>query len=141
MDVLKKYNERFGKKNCKFIYQPKKNEKVAGADLVTFNFDENVYVPDNWNFRDKSIQIPMALYKKVSSYRKLTEEIQEDLKMLRADFRTLVYGCNTFNQVAELWPPFENVRNDFTGTAVSVLSKDVVARVKGYKVVSKNDIS
>ena len=83
------------------------------------------------------MKIADSTYKLLSEFQKLGEEIDEQVAQIRSDFQVLVYGCNTFNQVAKLWLQFEKVRAEYTGTAVSVLSKDVVARIKEYRVAEK----
>lgn len=49
-----------------------------------------------------------------------------------SDFKALIYGTTSFNALAEVWPAVEAMREKIvgTGSALAVLSSDVVARIK-----------
>jgi hypothetical protein len=48
------------------------------------------------------------------------------------DFKALIFSANTFNEVAGVWPAAEAMRETIvgSGTALTVLSSDVVARIR-----------
>lgn len=48
------------------------------------------------------------------------------------DFKALIYGTPTFNALVDIWPAAEALRTTIVGTsnALSVLSSDVVSRIK-----------
>lgn len=48
------------------------------------------------------------------------------------DFKALIYGTPSFNALAEVWPAVEAMREKIvgTGTALAVLSNDVIQRIK-----------
>jgi hypothetical protein len=49
-----------------------------------------------------------------------------------SDFKALIYGAKTFNEVASIWPAAEAMRESIvgTGTSLTVLSNDVVSRIQ-----------
>ncbi|MET0364880.1 MAG: hypothetical protein ABW169_09505 [Sphingobium sp.] len=65
-------------------------------------------------------------------FRKAEAEAKETLKRRENDFRALIYGAKTFNEVANVWPGAEALRSTIAGeaTALSVLSSDVIDRLK-----------
>lgn len=50
-----------------------------------------------------------------------------------ADYKALIYAAKTFNEVADIWPEANQLREAIVGTSSSliVLSNDVVERIKG----------
>lgn len=61
------------------------------------------------------------------------EKAQKDAMQKRlSDYRALIYGARNFNEVASVWPAAEALREAIvgTGTALQVLSDDVVARLR-----------
>lgn len=47
-----------------------------------------------------------------------------------ADYRALIEGSRTLEQVSVVWPEAEQLRSAFGGNAISVLSDDVVERIR-----------
>ena len=54
------------------------------------------------------------------------------VKARYSDFKALIYGTTNFNALAEVWPAVEAMREKIvgTGTALAVLSSEVVDRIK-----------
>jgi hypothetical protein len=66
------------------------------------------------------------------AYKKANEARDEAIKQRFADFKALIYAAKTFNEVTEVWPEAEQLREAIVGTssALVVLSNDVVERIK-----------
>lgn len=67
-----------------------------------------------------------------ATYTKAKEAHDAAIKDRYADFRALIFASKTFNEIAEVWPEAEQLREAIVGTssALVVLSNDVVARIK-----------
>lgn len=105
-----------------------------------------------FNFKDDDPRIPMRPYsRRGCGYGQrapilmddTTHEIHKvyaaELKASRdqakirfADFKALIWGTNSFNALAEVWPAIEVMREKIVGTstALSVLSDEVIERLK-----------
>jgi hypothetical protein len=67
-----------------------------------------------------------------SAYNKAKEAHEAAIKQRYADYQALIYAAKTFNEVTEVWPEAEQLREAIVGTssALVVLSNDVVERIK-----------
>jgi hypothetical protein len=66
------------------------------------------------------------------AFTKAKEAHEAAIKQRFADFKALIFASKTFNEVAEVWPEAEQLREAIVGTssALVVLSNDVVERIK-----------
>ena len=54
------------------------------------------------------------------------------IKLRENDFKALIWGAKSFNEVASVWPGAETLRETIvgTGTALAVLSSEVIDRLR-----------
>lgn len=66
------------------------------------------------------------------AYKKADAEAKEAAAARLSDFKALINGSRNFNEVAEVWPAANELRTSIVGegTALAVLSADVVSRIK-----------
>jgi hypothetical protein len=110
------------------------------------------YNYDQFEFRDEDKRIAMRPYSRrgcgggrrppillegeaeqaFAEYRAAKKALEGARKVRINDFRALIYGTPSFNALAEAWPAAETWRDKIvgTGTALAVLSSEVVERLK-----------
>jgi hypothetical protein len=61
-----------------------------------------------------------------------TKARDAEIKARLSDYKALIYGANTFNEVVAVWPAADALRDSIigSGTALMVLSGDVIDRLK-----------
>lgn len=120
---------------------------VAEADACIY-VTRSQYDYDRFTFRDGDKRVPMRPHgycnrnapfilegdaRKIYDAFKDAEKAQsEALRKRVADYKALIYGARNFNEVVSVWPAAEVLREAIvgTGTALQVLSDDVVARLR-----------
>jgi hypothetical protein len=67
-----------------------------------------------------------------AAYTKAKEAHESAIRQRFNDYKALIYAAKTFNEVSEVWPQAEQLREAIVGTssALVVLSNDIVARIK-----------
>lgn len=132
---------------------PQKDMKVL-ARYDAAAADQCVYVStggsnyERFNFRDDDKRIPLrpsqsgcrrmpvllegtreAAY---DTWRAAEKAREAAVRARLNDFKALIYGTPSFNALAEAWPAAETMREKIvgTGTALAVLSSDVINRLK-----------
>ena len=72
---------------------------------------------------------------KLQKYGVAKIKLEKAFKAKLADYRKLIMGCRTFNEVALVWPAVEALRDKLmpdtaAKRALSVLSEDALARIR-----------
>lgn len=66
------------------------------------------------------------------AYKDAQKAHETEVKRRLSDFNALIQNVKTFNEVADVWPAAEAMRESIvgSGTSLTVLSNDVVSRIK-----------
>lgn len=107
------------------------------------------YNYDRWEYRDGDHRIILRAYRKNGcnrnailldgeadlAYRAFKEAslaLEQETSRRLSDFKALIYNTQSFNEVAEVWPAVEALREAIVGSGASliVLSADVTDRLK-----------
>ena len=128
MAVLQKYD--VGRKDsCIYL-----SAGYGGMERFSFrSSDERIpHVPDRYcNNRTPYLLTDeqVALY---DAFKKADVEFQQAIRSRLADYRALIANARTFEELVEIWPAADQLREKICGTsrAVSVMSDDVLARIK-----------
>lgn len=137
MKVLRKYDNLEKIRHLKFyLTYPDKNPKVLVLQLK----DEiDSPTKDSWE------SCPLGEFTEESLFYKLWKTHDDSVTALKArnrsicsDFTDLTYGAKTFEDVAEVWPEVENLRDKLcgVGTAISTITEEQRLRIKDYKVTT-----
>ena len=66
----------------------------------------------------------------VMNWVRARDSYRDAIKTKLSDYRALIEGARTFEQVLTVWPEAETLRSDMGSTALIVLSDEVVDRIK-----------
>jgi hypothetical protein len=134
---------------------PQKDMKVlqrydaASADACIY-VSSGYYNYDQFCFRDDDKRIPLRpgraggcnsrnafmlegdRLEAWEAYKDAQAAHDAEIKRRLSDFTALINGAKTFNEVADVWPAAEVMRESIvgSGTSLTVLSDDVVSRIK-----------
>jgi hypothetical protein len=124
-----------------------KRYDTAKADQCVY-VTRAMYDYDRFNFRDGDTRIPLRPVdncnrnapfslegeqaKVYEAFKDAEKAHKKTLDQRMADYKALIYGARNFNEVVSVWPAAEVLRESIvgTGTALRVLSEDVVARIQ-----------
>lgn len=72
-----------------------------------------------------------------------TKAHETEIARRLSDYKALILGANTFNEVVAIWPAAEALRESIvgTGTALTVLSSDVVARIRADAAAAPTELA
>lgn len=134
---------------------PQKDMKVlqrydaASADACIY-VSSGYYNYDQFCFRDGDARIPLRpgsaggcnsrnafmlegdRLEAWEAYKDAKAAHEAEIKRRLSDFNALIHNAKTFNEVADVWPAAEAMRESVvgSGTSLTVLSNDVVDRIK-----------
>jgi len=110
---------------------------TGGGDYQQFCFrDADKRIPLRPRDRGCNSRTPILLEGEneaaLKAYNVAAEDHKSNLKSRGDDFKALIFGAKTFNEVASVWPGAEALREAICGqqTALSVLSSDVIDRLR-----------
>jgi len=110
---------------------------VSGGygEFMEFTFrDDDKRTPSrpSRNCRRQPVLLEDAERELITSYFNLLNERKETVRRRLNDFITLIRNSTNFNGLVEIWPAAEALRGEIVGhgTAVSLMSDDVIARLK-----------
>lgn len=129
MAVLNRY-EQASRDACIFY-------STGGSNYERFQFrDDDDRTPLRPNDRGCNWRTPFLLEDEnsaiLTAYRNAEAEINAEIKRRENAFKALIWGAKSFNEVVSVWPGAEALRENIvgTGTALAVLSAEVVDRIR-----------
>lgn len=129
MEVLRRYDQAT-RDNC--IYY-----STGGFNYEQFRFrEDDDRIPLRPKERGCNMRTPFLLEgeneKVLANFRRVEAENKAAIKQRENDFKALIWGAKTFNEVASVWPGAETLRETIvgTGTALAVLSSEVIDRLR-----------
>lgn len=100
---------------------------LTAGGMVQFVFNEGTG-PLSTNCR--TFLADEATTHAVTTYKTAKEKHKEALKAKLNDYNALIYSARYFEDVAEVWPEAEQLRDNFDCKEVSVVTGDVIARIQ-----------
>lgn len=128
MKVLEKYGA--GRKDaCIFL-----SAGYGGYERFSFrDNDERIpYVPDRYCNNRRPHLLNDDQVEVYEAFKKADAEFRADTARRFKDYCTLITNARTFEELVEIWPAADQLREKICGTSrvVSVMSDDVLARIK-----------
>jgi len=132
---------------------------MARLDACIYISDGGYGSYDRFQFRKEDKRIPLrpgtscrsmaplmlegASAEAYRAYVAIEKEYNAAIKTRQDDFKALVYNTTNFNALAEIWPGVEKLRSEIVGSSasLSVLSNDVVERIKADPALSADSIA
>ena len=110
---------------------------TGGSNYERFEFREgDARIPLRPNNRGCNYRTPFLLEGEgeaaLKAYNRAEDDHKAAIKQRENDFKALIWGAKSFNDVASVWPGAESLRETVvgTGTALAVLSSEVIDRLR-----------
>lgn len=128
MAVLQKYNLAH-KDQCIYV-------STGGYNYERFDYRDGdhriIMRARQENCQRQAIKLDAGAEAATDAYRAAMKSVEKDRAVRLNDFRALVKGMTTFNDLVEAWPAVEVMRTAIVGSssALTVLSSETIDRIK-----------